>query len=371
MSNPIVFRCVNLISDSVSGIPFKLYHKDAEGKDVHVEQAPVIDLLKKPNPFISQKDFFAQFVQFLEISGNVYIREVGPTTQKAPPKELYFIRPDLVDITNGDCGLDEICPEEFWGLVYEYRCGKAKERIDLRKLYHGKLFNPLCPFYGLSPLQACATSVDQLNEALLWNVSLLKNSAAPSLLLTSESTMSDDQIARVKEQMEVNDQGPWNSGRPVVASGDIKVERLGMSPKEMDWIEGIKLATKNITLTYGLDPSLTGDSDHRSFNTFKDAEKSFYIGTVLPILDKIRDDFLNRWLIPRFYGDDSGMFFEYDLNAIEVLAETRADVFKRLSEGVASGIISINEAREELGYSELPGESTLEKPDKDEVIEEI
>lgn len=353
MNNPVVHRCVSFCAESVSGVPFKLYKKGTDDKDVHIEQAPILDLLNRPNPFMSQKEFFSYFVSYLEISGNTYIREVGPNTPKAPPKELYFINPQYVIIESGDCGLD-VCPEEFWGLIYTYRCGKEQQRIDLRKLYHGKYFNPICPYYGCSPLQSCASSVDALNEALVWNTNLLRNSAAPSLLVHSESTMSDDQIARYKEQLGVNDQGPWNSGRPIVSSGDIKVERIGMSPKDMDWIEGINQSAKFISLAFGLDPQLgSADAKARSFNTYRDAEKSFYMGKVLPTLDLIRDSFLNRWLIPRFYGENSGYYFNYDLNAIEVLSETQGEVFNRLINAVSAGVITINEAREELGYSEL------------------
>jgi HK97 family phage portal protein len=371
MANPIVYRCVNLIADSVAGIPFKLYRKTPDDRVIEIEQAPILDLLKKPNPWMGQKDFFAQFVQYLQVSGNVYLRSVGPTSSLTP-KELYFLRPDRIQIVNGeDCG--NICPDDFFGLIYEYTCGRAKERIDLRHFFHGKLWNPLCDHYGLSPLQAASTSVDQLNEALIWNVNLLRNSASPSGVLSSENNLSDEQIFRLKEQMSVKYQGVWNSGRPMLLEGGLKFDQMGMSPKDMDWIEGIKLATKNIALSFGCDPSLLGDSDHRTFSTFKDAQKSFYMDTVLPMCDKIRDDFLNNWLLPRFPNTEN-MYFAYDLNQVEALNESMDSIYKRISLALKEGIISVNEAREALGYSELREEQpqVLEEdtPSDDEEMED-
>lgn len=357
--NPIAYRAVNIIADAVAGIPWKLYRKLADDRDVEIEQAPVLDLLKHPNPRLGEKDFFAQYIQYLQLSGNTYIRSAGP--QNRPPRELYLLRPDRIEIKNGDCGA-YACPDEFDGLIYEYQCGNAKERIDLRTFYHGRLWNPLCDFYGLSPLTPASSSIDQLNESLQWNVSLLKNNACPSGILTSEGNLTDDQVARFKEQLELKYQGPWNSGRPMVLSDGLKFDKMAMTPKDMDWIHGTKLATKNICLTLGIDPSLMGDSDHKTYATFRDAERSFYTATVIPLLEKIRDDFLNRWLLPRFNMGE-GYYFEFDIESIEVLSDSRTEIFNRMIDGVKAGILTVNEAREELGYSELhPDEDIEEEP---------
>jgi HK97 family phage portal protein len=360
--NPVAYRAINIIADAVAGIPWKLYRKMADNRDVQIEQAPVLDLLKRPNPWMGEKDFFAQFIQYLQLSGNTYVRSAGPISG-SNPKELYLLRPDRIEILNGDCGMGGICPDEYDGLIYEYTCGKAKERIDLRHFHHTRLWNPLCDLYGLSPLQPASSSIDQLNEALQWNVSLLKNSASPSGVLSSDGNLSDEQISRLKEQMDVKYQGVWNSGRPMLLEGGLTFSQMGMSPRDMDWIKGTQLATKNICLALGIDPSLMGDSDSKTFANYRDAERSFYINTVIPLLEKIRDDFLNRWLLPRFNMGDN-VYFQYSVEAIEVLSDSRTEVFNRMIDGVKAGIITVNEAREELGYSEL------DTDDMDEVEEE-
>lgn len=360
MKNPIAYRAVNIIADAAAGIPWKLYRKMPDNRDVEIEQAPVLDLLKRPNPWMGEKDFFAQYVQYLQLSGNTFIRSAGPVSGMNP-KELYFLRPERIEIKNG-CG--DVCPDEWDGLIYEYTCGRDKEIIDLRYFYHGKLWNPLCDLWGLSPLQPASSSIDQLNEALQWNVSLLKNSASPSGVLSSDGNLSDNQIDRLKEQMDQKYQGVWNSGRPMLLEGGLTFSPMGMSPKEMDWIKGIELATKNVCLTIGVDPTLMGDASSKTYATYKDAEKSLYISTVIPLLEKIRDDFLNRWLLPRFNMGDN-VYFQFDIESIEVLSEARGDLWNRMIDGVKSGIITVNEAREELGYSELD-QDNLDEVDEEE-----
>ena len=368
--NPVAYRAINIIADAVAGVPWVLYRKMSDNRDVKIEQAPILDLLKRPNPWMAEKDFFAQFIQYLQLSGNTFIRSASPSS--GIPRELYFLRPDRIEILNADCG--DICPDDFGGLVYQYTCGRSKERMDPRYFHHCRLWNPTCDAWGLSPLQPASSSIDMLNEALQWNVSLLKNSASPSGVLSSDGNLSDNQITRLKEQMDQKYQGVWNSGRPMLLEGGLKFERISMTAQEMDWIKGIDLAIKNIYLCLGIDPSLGGDSSHRSYNTFRDAERNFYTATVIPLLEKIRDDFLNRWLLPKFNMGE-GYYFQFDIEAIECLSEQRGELWNRMITGVESGIITVNEAREELGYSELqtenlPSEVPVQTDENDDEEEE-
>jgi HK97 family phage portal protein len=351
MSNPIVYRCVNLIATAVAGIPWKLYKQLDSGKDVEVTKAAVLDLLRQPNPRMGQADFFTELVNYLQVSGNVYVKSVGPNV--GPPRELYLLRPDFFNIRD-DCNFG--CYDEDTR-IYEYNCGGTIEQIPARFMWHGRLWNPLCHLYGLSPLQAAWRSIIQLNEALNWNVALLQNAASPTGILTSEGNLTDEQVARLKEQLATKYQSMSNAGRPMVLDGGLEWSQMSLSPKDMDFNTGQKMATKNICLALGVDPVLLGDADNRTYATYKDAEKSFYFATILPNLDRIRDDFLNSWLLPKFPGTEK-MYFEYDRDSIEVLSEDRTIIWERALAALKEGLITLNEARESIGYSEFSNEDT-------------
>lgn len=355
MSNPIVYRCINLIATSVAGIPWKLYRKDAEGNAIHIEKHPIITLLEQPNPITGQADFFTNIVSYLQMSGNTYVKAVGPNN--GTPRELYTLRPDRFIIT--DC--NSACYDDI-NYGYEYTCGASTEWLSPKIVWHGKLWNPLCDFYGLSPLQAAWKNIAQLNASLNWNVALLQNSAMPSGVLTAEGNISDEQVFRLREQMAQRNQGPTNAGRPIVTDGGLSWEQTALSPTDMDWAAGQKISTKDICVALGVDPVLLGDADNRTYATFRDAERSFYTSTVLPNLDRLRDDFLNKWLLPKFPGTEQ-MYFEYDRDAIEVLGEDQTIVWDRSMRALKEGLITLNEARDSIGYTEL-GDSP--DPEEDE-----
>ena len=68
MKNAIVYRCVNEISKGAGAVGFMV-----KSGDEVLEQHPLIELLKRPNPLQSYSEFFNSLFGFLILSGNNYI----------------------------------------------------------------------------------------------------------------------------------------------------------------------------------------------------------------------------------------------------------------------------------------------------------
>lgn len=90
LKNAIVYRCVNEISKGASAVPFVI----KAGDDI-IEQHPIIDLLKRPNPLQSYSEFFNSLFGYVLLSGNAYILKIGSTNT---PRELHQLRPDRIQI---------------------------------------------------------------------------------------------------------------------------------------------------------------------------------------------------------------------------------------------------------------------------------
>ena len=76
------------------------------------------------------------------------------------------------------------------------------------------------------------------------------------------------------------------------------------------------------------------------------------------MLDRIQSD-LNEWLVPKF-GED--LEIRYDIDSIPAMAEQRTRVFESVTQGVQNGILTRNEAREQLGYEPIDGGDSLLVP---------
>ena len=171
MKNAIVYRCVNEISYGASAVPFMI----KRGDEI-VEEHPVIDLLKRPNPLQSNSEFFASLFGFLLLSGNSYILKLA--ANGGVPTELHLLRPDRITIKGGKNPIPEKYQYMINGRIeQEY---EVDQENGFSEVKHIKLWNPLDDFYGLSPLSAGALEIDQHNMSAKHNVNLLNNGARPS-----------------------------------------------------------------------------------------------------------------------------------------------------------------------------------------------
>jgi HK97 family phage portal protein len=160
------------------------------------------------------------------------------------PRELYVLRPDRVQIIPG---------KNFLPKAFRYCIGKSKldYNVDaingIAKILHIKNFHPTSDWYGLSPIEAAAYSIDQHNSAAAWNQSLLQNGARPSgaIVVKDDKYICEEQFDRLKEQVKENFSGYENAGKPIILEGGLAWQDISLSPKDMD-LYNVKIVRQEI-----------------------------------------------------------------------------------------------------------------------------
>jgi len=353
--NAIVYRCINEIANNASRVKINLFRGDQE-----VDNHPLLDLLYKPSPTMSQVEYFQSVYSYLLISGNNYMLSVGG--DNSPPTELYNLRPDRIKIRTGVRAMPVAYDYVLKGQVVEsYEVDQA---TGSSKVKHIKLFNPLDDYYGMSPIQASSVDIDQHNLANKHNVNLLQNGARPSgavIFNPKDETGGHVQLTDVQRNQLMNDvnqrfSGTGNAGKPMLLEGDFDWKEMGLSPKDMDFIQLKNMSAKDIALVYGVPSQLIGIPDSQTYSNFAEAKLALYNETIIPLLDRIQGD-MNEWLVPMF--NEQGLELRYDIDSIPAMAEQRKRVFESVSAGVKDGILTRNEAREQLGYEPIEGADSL------------
>ena len=341
--NVIAYRCVKLIAQNAGTIPWRV----KKGGQI-LEDHPLVELLKRPNPTQSQSEFIEAICAFLLIAGNSYIESVGPG--EVAPNELWALRPDRIQVIPGGHGIPAAYRYTLNGKSYDFQVSGAD---GASRLLHMKSFHPLNDWYGLSPLEAAAFSIDQHNEAAKWNTALLQSSGRPSGALVYNpnnkdgyDSLTDEQRQTLKAELENYYQGAQHAGRPLVLEGGLDWREMALSPKDMDWTTGKDMAAREIALAFHVPPQLVGIDGSLTYANFEQARLAFFDDAVLPMVNHIRDE-LNNWLAPKFGSD---VRLDYDRNAIEALAPRREKIWKRIQE---ADFMTINEKRAALGLSEL------------------
>ncbi len=356
-SNAIVNRCINEISNNASRVKINLFRGEQE-----LDDHPLLDLLYNPSPTCSQVEFFQSAFSYLLISGNNYMLSVSG--DRTPPTELYNLRPDRIRIRTGNRAMPQSYDYVLNGNIVEsYEVDQATGNS---KVKHIKLFNPLDDYYGMSPISACSVDIDQHNLANKHNVNLLQNGARPSgavIFKPKDETGGHVQLSDVQRDQLVNDinqrfSGTGNAGKPMLLEGDFDWKEMGLSPKDMDFIQLKNMSAKDIALVYGVPSQLIGIPDSQTYSNFAEAKLALYNETIIPLLDRFQGD-LNEWLTPMF-GED--LELRYDIDSIPAMAEQRKRVFESVVTGVQNGILTRNEAREQLGYETVDGGDSLLVP---------
>ena len=355
--NAIVHICIQLISNSASAVKIDVFSGDTK-----LDNHELISLLQRPNPLQSGVEYFSSLYSYLLISGNSYL--LRDTEGFTPPRELYLLRPDRIEIKANESIIPESYNYVIDGITRNvYRVDPKTGQGQVKQI---KLWSPLDDFYGLSPIMASAYNIDQHNLAGMHNVALLKNGCTPSGMLKFEPTdetgmstqLTDDQRARLLEDLEFRFQGTHNSGRPMLLEGNFSYQQLGLNPKDMDFLELLNLSAREIALCFGVPAQLIGIPDSQTYSNMETAKLALYEETVIPLLSRVESD-LNEYLSPLYDGD---IRIQYDLDSIPAMAEKRKQVYENVVQGVNAGILTRNEARDRLGLEEVTGGDDLYIP---------
>jgi HK97 family phage portal protein len=332
MRNPVAHRAVRLISEAAANVPLLVY----EGTEERTEH-PVLALLARPNGRMGGHDFLETLYGHLLLSGNAYIdaAEIGGTV-----RELHLLRPDRVRILEGRDG---------WPEAYEYRVGNLVRRISAGEdgLLHLRLFHPLDDHLGFPPLAVAQMALDLSNAAATWNKALLDNSARPSGALVYQpkegGNLSADQYDRLKNELDEGYSGPIRAGRPLLLEGGLDWKAMGLSPKDMDFVEAKNGAARDIALAFGVPPMLLGIPGDNTYANYQEANRAFYRLTVLPMLTRTAASF-SAWAAGS-YGD--GLRLEPDLDKVAGLASERDQLWTRVG---GAAFLSDEEKRQAVGY---------------------
>ena len=349
--NVIVYRCISLIARGVASVPWLLYQK-ASGGEVEAEHHPLLDLLNCPSPRQAGSSFMECLVSHLHLSGNAYLWAMQ--NQNGDAEELHSLRPDRMTVIP-DCN----------GHVqaYEYtvkghkRTYLVDEKSGKSPILHIKLFHPLHDWYGLSPIEAAACSIDQHNAVSAHNLALMQNGGRPSGAFiikpsTNSMPLTDTQRSQLRDDLHRLYEGTKNAGRILMMEGDFAWQDMGLSPKDLDFIAGKSVSAREICQAFGVPPILAGIPGDATFANYREARFHLWEDTILPLLDYLTAEF-NLWLTP-FFGNNLRLGYDHD--GIPALSPKRESAWAKIC---TADFLTINEKREAVGYSPISGGDKL------------
>jgi HK97 family phage portal protein len=134
------------------------------------------------------------------------------------------------------------------------------------------------------------------------------------------------------------------------------MEKLGINPKDLDWLATNSMTMKEICGIFKVPPSMLGIVDDVNRATAESQEYTFAKAAIEPILTSF-DQRITKDLL-RYYLDGQRLFMKHDSTVpMDELRRAQAGQYR-----ISSGQTTINEERKEQGYNGVTGGDTLLVP---------
>lgn len=326
-----VNRGVNLIVNACSSLDYDIRDKVIDGVISGVRVKSLHNLLNfRPNPYQSVQDFRTNvFTDFL-LEGNIFIYYDGAYLYHLPSASVEIITDPKT-------------------LVAGY---KYNGIIDMRpdEIIHIKDISSSSIYRGSSRLASADRNIKIIEKMRGFQEQFFENGAVAGIVLTTDNTLS--KVAKDKTIAEWSVKySPKNGARkPMILDSGLKPNPLSSATfQEMDFDNSIKTHDIKILKSLGVPPLLLDGGNNANISPNL---RLFYLETVIPIVRKYTS------AMERYFGYDIGPI----TTDVSALQPELKDIAQYHSTLVNAGILTPNEAREELRYAKLPGADEIRIP---------
>ena len=345
-----VYRNNDVIAKEVGNIEFELYKVRTVRDEVIYDRIfshPLLDALDKFNEFTSSYDGFYTTQSHRKLAGDAfwYVERTGLKINN-----IFILPPDKVTI---DLGKAEGSQRIIQG--YTYKDTIKGEPIEItytpEEIIHFRVPDPKNFYRGKSAVMAAAEAIDTDTMAIEANKKLFERGLIAQLMLTTEKSLTDEQLKQLHSEFRNTYGGVQNAYKVPIFGGGIKPENVQMSNKDAQFLEQQQWLRDKIMVIFGNTKAVLGITEDVNRANAEASLLSWMRSTVRPDMKGICDT-LNEFLVP-LYGDNLLLGF------CDPVKEDESDHINEVKSLVDANIITVNEAREELGYDPVKGGDEL------------
>lgn len=340
-----VYRCVDLVSDSLAVLPLKTYHRDPQGFKTAAEDHPLYSLLDlEPNENMSRYVFFKTMMTSVLLTGNAYayIERDGEYNIT----QLIYIPTSQVSI--------EFVPDANGIQRKRYRVVGFKKLVEPRDMIHVLNFS-YNGIYGISTLTNAAQTLGISTSAEEHAASYFESGGNVSGVLKVEGPrLSKDQKDQIYKTW-AERMNPTTGGHSNIAvlEGNMSYQPISISPKDSQLLDARIFQVVDICRFFSVSPVKAFDLTKSSYSTVEATQLQYLTDTVLPVLTKFEQE-INRKLLTA--EERKTLVIEFDTSVILRTDKTAEAAY--LKDMTYIGAITPNEVRRRMNLAPLTNGNT-------------
>ncbi len=327
-----VLACTSAIATALAYVPARIYRWEGDTRLEHSSH-PLSRLIRYGcNPAMTWCDTIEHLVADTLLTGN-----------------------GLLEIERNGNGQISGLFYHPWGMVTVQELPSGRLRYDIgdgkgntRRLLEGEALHLRDRTndgkIGVSRLSRSADTIAGADLANRHARSVYANGAYPSGVLESDSKMTPEIAAGLREQFDRRFSGADKAGRALILEGGLKWKSAQISPEDAELLETRRFGVEEIARLFQVPPPIIGDYTHNTFTNSETAGRWFATFCLAPWARKIEAEF-SRSLFP------AGSPFELELDLSGFLRgdpETRWNAHKIALE---SGVLDPDEVRHVEGWN--------------------
>ncbi len=328
----IVNRAVNMIVDDAAEIPATIVgNRRLNGVIKGIKRTKVDMLLnQEPNLFQDINTFKRNLITDFILDGNIFVYYDGV--------HLYHLPSSKVTI---HASTDSYVEKYTFSQEIDY---SPNEIIHIKENSFYSIYR------GVPRLSPALRTMQLMGSMRKFQDNFFKNGAVPGLVLKSPNTLSEKIKERMVQSWGARYKPEAGGRRPLILDGGIEIDSLSNTNfKDLDFQNSIAENEKIILKALGVPPILLDSGNNANI---RPNLRLYYLETILPIVRKINFGF------ERFFGFE----IKEDITDIPALQPELRDQSSYYTSLVNGGIISANEAREQLGFEPIEGHDDVRVP---------
>ena len=334
-----VYRCVEVISDSVAQLPLEPYKVDSSGYKIKFTSHPTYRLLNsEPNSRMTRFTFIKTLIVSTLLKGNAYayIERDGEGNAVA----LHYIPTDLVTIIPPKTLQDNVA----------YSITGLSNVIEPCNMIHILNFS-YDGINGISTLAHAKNTLSLAADSEAHASGFFKGGANLAGILTVQSTLTSKQ----KQDLKSSWQTAFSptSGQPngvAVLEGNMDFKPITVNPSDAQLLETRQFNVIDICRFFGVSPVKAFDLSKSSYSTVEATNLSFLTDTLSPLLEKIELEFERKLYKP---SEKDTIDVRFDTSRLlRADKQSLANYYNTLFN---IGVVSCNEIRKEIDLPSIEG----------------
>ena len=333
-----VYRCVEVISDSVAQLPLEPYRIDSNGYKLKFTSHPTYKLLnKEPNPRMTRFDFIKVMIVSTLLKGNGYA--YIERDDKGNAQGLHFIPAELVTI---------IRPKSLNEAVSYSMAGLGK--VESCNMIHIKNFS-YDGIEGVSTLRHARNTLGLSTDAESHAAGFFKGGANLAGILKSQTNLNSQQKNELKRSWQMAFSPATGTPNVVaVLEGNLSFEPITVNPTDAQLLETRQFNVVDICRFFGVSPVKAFDLTKSSYSTVEATNLSFLPETLSPLLEKIELEFERKLYKP---SEKDSIDVRFDTaTLLRADKQSLANYYQTLFN---IGVVSPNDIRKQLDMEAIEG----------------